>query len=206
MNQMLRFCVCLSLLAVLAGGCRSFPDYKPPAAATQPLVGAQLSDAQAITEVDAIVQPPAGWEREETKASSDHVHLSWKSPSGKTNYGVIYFSIPVPIPASWLFDRYIAAMKESEGEAKVIEGPLNDRNLPGVRFTVETGPYRMRTNLICKGFHGWSIYAGTLREQPEVPDELRLAERARDKTQPGAPSAAAEGKPGVIRPTASVSE
>lgn len=198
--------VCLTFLALAGTGCHSFPDYKPPAAATQPLSGAQLSAAQSLTAVDAVVTPPVGWVQEETKSSSDHVHLSWKSPSGKTNFGVIYFSLPLPLPANWIFDRYIGAMKESEGEAKVIEGPLNDSSLPGVRFTVETGPYRMRTNLICKGFHGWSVYAGTLRDQPEVPDELAAAERARDHTKPGAPSAAAQSGSNVIRPVASTSE
>jgi hypothetical protein len=50
---------------------------------------------------------------------------------------------------------------------------------------VECGDYRMRTNLICKGFHGWAVYAGSLRKEAEVPVELELAERARDKTQVG---------------------
>jgi hypothetical protein len=163
-------------------------------------------EPQPMEAVQAVVTPPAGWRLEETKESSDHVHLSWKSPSGKTNFGVIYFSIPLPLPASWIFDQYIDAMRKSEGEATVIEGPANDGSLPGVRFTVETGPYRMRTNLICKGFHGWSVYAGTLRNEQEVAEELALAERARDKTQAGLPSASGQPNPAVIRPTASASE
>jgi hypothetical protein len=197
---------CLIVTGAFATGCRSLPDYQPPASSTQPLTVGKLTDAVPIGAVDALVSPPVGWQQEETKSTEDHVHFSWKSPSGKTNYGVIYFSIPLPLPASWIYDRYIAAMRQSEGEAKVIAGPANDSSLPGVRFTVETGPYRMRTNLVCKGFHGWSVYAGTLRNQPEVAEELALAERARDKTQLGLPSAAAAPNPAVIRPTAAVSE
>jgi hypothetical protein len=177
---------CLTLLTGAAVGCQSkygsLPTYQ---AATQPLSATGLSAAEPMPKVEAIVTPPLGWVTEDPKSDEDHVHLSWKSPSGKTNYGVIYFNLPLPLPATWIIDPYLAAMKKSEGEANVIQGPVEDKSLPGLRFTVECGDYRMRTNLICKGFHGWAVYAGTLRKEAEIPAELELAERARDKTQVG---------------------
>jgi hypothetical protein len=194
---------CLTLCTLLIAGCQpkhpSYPAYQP---STQPLTDTGLSPRQRMDNVDAIVAPPTGWQTEETKSDEDHVHLSWKSPSGKTNYGVIYFNLPLPVPATWIINPYLDAMKKSEGEANVIQGPVEDKALPGLRFTVECGDYRMRTNLVCKGFHGWAIYAGSLRNQPESPEEIHLAERARDHTLVG-PAAAT---PAVTRPTASTAQ
>jgi hypothetical protein len=33
-----------------------------------------------------------------------------------------------------------------------------------------------------RGWEGWVVYAGSLRKEPLMEDELRLAERARDAT------------------------
>jgi len=199
-----RVLLCLPLLVGVGAGCQSkyanIPTYQP---ATQPLSATGLSAGKPIENVEAVVVPPVGWETEDAKADEDHVHLSWKSPSGKTNYGVIYFSLPLPLSARWIIDPYLAAMKKSEGEANVIAGPVEDKSLPGLRFTVECGDYRMRTNLICKGFHGWAVYAGTLRKEAEIPSELELAERARDKTQVGATSQATSP---VTRPAVSTAQ
>jgi hypothetical protein len=199
----IRLALCLTLLAPIVAGCQpkstQYPVYQP---STQPVTGAGLTDSSRLAKVDALVAPPAGWQTEDPKTDEDHVHLSWKSPSGKTNYGVIYFSLPLPFSASWIYNPYLAAMRKSEGEANVIAGPVDDKALPGLRFTVECGDYRMRTNLICKGFHGWAVYAGTLRKEDEVPAELELAERARERTKVGV--AASGGA--VTRPTASVAE
>jgi hypothetical protein len=205
-SRLILYGCCLTLLAGAEVGCQSkyssIPTYQP---ATQPLSATGLSPAKPMENVEAIVVPPVGWETEDAKADEDHVHLSWKSPSGKTNYGVIYFSLPLPLPARWIIDPYLAAMKKSEGEANVIAGPVEDKSLPGLRFTVECGDYRMRTNLICKGFHGWAVYAGTLRTQPEIPAELELAERARDKTQVGT-TTPTQAQNNVTRPAVSTAQ
>ena len=75
-----------------------------------------------------------------------------------------------------------------------------------MRFTAEGGDYRMRINLICKGFRGWAVYAGTLRTEAEVPAELHLAEVAPDRAE-WSPSAAGEPTPALKpTPTASASE
>ena len=97
-------------------------------------------------------------------------------------------------------------MKESEGEANVIDQPMQDDALPGIRFTVDCGDYRMRTNFICKGFGGWAVYVGTLRDRPEIPAEIELAERAREKTKIGIPAATANAAGAVTGPTGLSSE
>jgi hypothetical protein len=184
------FFLCLTLLAALAVGCQSKYDhleaYKP---ATQPLADTGLSAPTPFPPADVVVAPPVGWVADELKKSDEHTHQVWKSPTGSTAYGVIQFGLPLPVPATWILPSYLSAMKKSEGEANVIGEPLKDDALPGVRFTVDCGDYRMRTNLVCKGFRGWAVYAGTLRDRPEIPAEVQLAERARDKTLTGIPPA-----------------
>lgn len=200
------FAVCLTLVAAFGTGCQSkyadIPTYLP---STQPVSDDGISDPEPLLEVDAMVTPPSGWMPDPIKSSEQHKHQVWKSPTGKTAYGVIHFSLPLPVPATWVLDPFLRQMKKSEGEANLVGQPMRDDSLPGVRFTVEGGGYRMRVNLICKGFRGWAVYAGTLSDQQEVPAELHLAEAARDKTQVGVPSATGHPTP-ALRPTASVSE
>lgn len=208
-NRLSRVLFCLTLLAGVGAGCQSkyanIPTYQP---ATQPLSDNGLTDPAPFTPVDAVVTPPVGWKPDELKSSDQHTHQVWLSPTGKTAYGVIHFGLPLPVPATWILDSFLSAMKESEGEATLIGPPQKDDSLPGVRFTVEGGDYKMRVNLICKGFRGWAVYAGTRRNQQEIPAELELAERARDKTQVGVPttSTANEAPPTFTRPTASLTE
>jgi hypothetical protein len=200
-------CLCLTLLLSVGLGCQSkyanIPTYQP---ATQPLSASGLSDLAPFTPVDAVVDPPVGWKPDELKTSEQHTHQVWLSPTGKTAYGVIHFGLPLPVPATWILGPFLSEMKKSEGEANLIGQPAKDDALPGVRFTVEGGDYKMRVNLICKGFRAWAVYAGTLRNQQEIPAELELAERARDKTQVGVPSPTSQAPPTFIRPTASASE
>jgi hypothetical protein len=188
-------------------GCQSKYDniatYQP---ATQPLAVTGLSEPKPVPAVDALADPPDGWKAEELKKSKDHAHQVWLSPTGKTAYGIIHFGLPLPVPATWILDPFLTEMKKSEGEATLIGQPTKDDALPGVRFTVEGGDYKMRVNLICKGFRAWAVYAGTLRNQEEIPSELELAERAREKTQVGVPTATGAAKPAFVRQTASASE
>lgn len=200
--------LCLTLLIGGAVGCQSkygnIATYQP---ATQPLAvkPAEIEEPEPLPDVDALVTPPAGWAADPIKSSEQHKHQVWKSPTGKTAYGIIHFSLPLPVPATWVLDPFLNEMKKSEGEANLIGAPLRDDALPGVRFTVEGGDYRMRINLICKGFRGWAVYAGTLRKDPEEPAELHLAEVARDRTKVGVPSATGHATP-ALKPTASTSE
>lgn len=198
---------CLTILLGLGVGCQSkyanIPTYQP---ATQPLSDSGLSELAPFTPVDAVVDPPVGWKPDELKTSDQHTHQVWLSPTGKTAYGVIHFGLPLPVPATWILGPFLSEMKKSEGEATLIGSPLKDDALPGVRFTVEGGDYKMRVNLICKGFRAWAVYAGTLRKEEEIPAELELAERARDKTQVGVSVPTSQGPPTFTRPTASAAE
>jgi hypothetical protein len=162
-------------------------------------------EAAPLAVVDAMVTPPVGWKAEPFKGSDQHAHQVWLSPTGKTAYGVIHFGLPLPVPATWILDSFLSEMKKSEGEATLIGQPLKDDSLPGVRFTVEGGDYKMRINLICKGFRGWAVYAGTLRNQDEIPAELQLAEKAREKTKVGVQTTG-QAAPAFMRPTASIAE
>jgi hypothetical protein len=169
---------CLSLGALIAGCGKTVTQQSVPPT-TQQLTG--LSSLTPDTNVHARVAPPAGWKAEPLKESDKHTHQVWISPSGRTAYGVISFSLPWPVSAEFLLPFYLKQMEKSEGEAILLER-LDDPNLPGVRFVAEGGMY---TNLITRGWRGWAIYAGTLRKEPIMPDELELAERARETTRIG---------------------
>ena len=53
-----------------------------------------------LPDIEAVVVPPLGWSPDEIKESSRHAHQVWVSPSGKTAYGVIHFSLPFPVVRS----------------------------------------------------------------------------------------------------------
>jgi hypothetical protein len=201
------YCVCLVLLGAGVLGCQSqyadLPEYHAPS--TQPLVATGLSEPRPFPPADAIVDPPVGWVADKLKQEDQYAHQVWKSPTGSTCYGIIHFGLPLPLPASFVLPRYLAAMKDSEGQADIQGQPQKDESLPGIRFTVDCGDYRMRTNFICKGFGGWAVYVGTLRDRPEIPAEIELAERAREKTKIGIPSSASSST-NIISTEAAASE
>ncbi len=129
--------------------------------------------------------PPAGWAMEPLKASDRHNHQVWLSPSGRTAYGVIRFKMPLPVGADTALRLgFLPAMKKAEGEAKLVSSD-RDPGLPGLRFVVVGGKYVLRANLITRGWGGWAVYAGTLKDTEVVPEELVLAELARDHTTVG---------------------
>ena len=135
--------------------------------------------------VEALVVPPVGWVAQPLKHSSKHDHQIWLSPSGSTAYGVIRFKLPLPLgPESVLKLGFLPEMKRTEGEATLLSSE-RDPSLPGLRFVAEGGVHIVRTNLITRGFKGWAVYAGTMRDKPEVPDELAIAELAREQTAVG---------------------
>ena len=137
---------------------------------------------ETLTTVEAVVAPPTGWRADPLKASKKHNHQVWISPSGNTAYGVIRFKLPLPIgPEMVLRYGFLPEMKRTEGEARLLSSE-RDSSLPGLRFVAEGGLYRLRTNLITRGWRGWAVYAGTLREKEIVLDELALAEMAREHT------------------------
>jgi hypothetical protein len=135
--------------------------------------------------------PPTGWKKEALKTSERHEHQVWLSPTGKTAYGVIHFRLPLPVGVGMVHWEFLHEMQKQEGEANEL-ARQNDPSLPGMRFIVEGGRYKMRANLIVRGFDGWVIYAGTHKGEVPIPAELELAERARENTLIGLSDATVE--------------
>jgi hypothetical protein len=162
----------------------------PPVSANRPdgaydAADEVLADPFGSGVLEAVVIPPAGWNPDPLKRTGSHAHQAWISPSGRTAYGVIRMNLPLPfIGPSVVLPRFIDEMRATEGEAKLLSR-RDDPRLPGIRFVAEGGQYRLRTNLMTRGFRAWAVYAGTLRAEPEMPDELAIAEAAREGTRIG---------------------
>jgi len=191
-----------AIVCLTAAGCGTKPrnpdgQAMPASASFSPDRGLSASDgASAMSDTDfaepfgsselqAVLTPPADWEPDPIKRSRNHAHQAWLSPSGRTAYGVIRMNLPLPfIGPGTVLPRFINQMRETEGEARLLSR-RDDPRLPGIRFVAEGGKYRLRANLITRGCNAWAVYAGTLRSEPEMPDELQLAEAAREKTKIG---------------------
>ena len=147
---------------------------------------AGLNDPTVVEPVMSRCTPPLGWKQEPLKSSDIHTHQTWLSPTGHTAYGVMHFKLPVPCGINIVHWQFLREMKKRTGEAtelSVREDPV----LPGLRFVCEGGQYKMRVNLTADGFDSWAAYAGTIRQFPEEPAELELAEKARESTLFGLP-------------------
>ena len=165
-------------------------------AAVSDTVGHAPTDASDVTnpisapepypDLEAMVTPPRGWQPDSLKRTGRHAHQAWISPSGHTAYGVIRMNLPLPfIGPDRVLKGFLDEMRRSEGQATLLSR-TTDRRLPGIRFVAEGGQYKLRTNLVVRGFRAWAVYAGTRRDAEEVPGELNLAEQARELTKIGA--------------------
>ena len=105
----------------------------------------------------------------------------WLSPTGRTAYGVIHFSLPLPVGHELALWGFLREMRRSEGEAQLLSKGW-DANSGLMRFVAQGGLYLVRSNLFVTGRQGWVCYAGTLKKEPIEPDELALAEIAREHT------------------------
>lgn len=165
-------------------GCRSSRNHQLSTQPTRSSVADQLEAPRYLDDLHAVVSQPAGWRLDTRADTTTKGHRVWVSPSGKTAYGVIHFSLPLPVghdPVLWIFLR---EMRRSEGEARLLSKQW-DVNRRMLCFVAKGGMYTVRTNLIVRGFNGWAVYAGNLSRDPVVPDELALAERARELTLVG---------------------
>jgi len=158
----------------LMDGCAS----KPARQGVQPLSG------QSIPVLNATCYPPVGWTPQPLKSSGRHDHQVWLSPSGHTAYGVIHFSLPLPVSADVALWGFLREMKRSEGAAELIDKHTVSGE-EGLRFEAVGGLYRIRGRMITHGWQGWTIYAGTLVKQEIDTTELKTAEQARDRTRTG---------------------
>jgi hypothetical protein len=82
--------------------------------------GCAHSTRVAARDVDAICFPPRGWKLDPAAAASDHVHRVWVSPSGLTAYGVIYFTLPLPVGADLALWGFLGEMKRNEGDSSLL--------------------------------------------------------------------------------------
>ena len=141
--------------------------------------------ALAVPELDAWVCPPAGWRAEPIEKTRRHKQQVWVSPSGDTAYGVIHFSLPLPLGDDLSLWGFLREMKQQEGEATLLK-KTRDEEKQALRFVAEGGRYRIRGIILTRGFGGWVFYAGTLRAGTIRLDELRQAVQAREQTVAGA--------------------
>jgi hypothetical protein len=169
-------------------GCQVGCQRKPPLPQHPTTRAVQLALASGLAApvmddvLKAIVAPPVGWKPDPLKASDKHRHRVWLSPTGDTAYGVIYFDLPLPVGVDLALWGFLNEMKHTEGEANLLF-KQNDDALPGLRFAAEGGPYTVRCKLQVDGFHGWVVYAGTLRSRLVNSKELKTAELAREQTR-----------------------
>ena len=175
----------------LAAGCASRQAPRAAGPSTAPTV---LAERTVVPAVEAACRPPADWEMRPLKEGKNHTHQVWVSPTGNTAYGVIRFSLPLPVGPDTTLYFFLREMRASEGEAKLIS-KRRDAQLKGLRFVAEGGLYVVRTNLTTRGFRGWAVYAGTLRGRPILPSELAVAELAREETETGV-----DGNPRAAKP------
>jgi hypothetical protein len=139
---------------------------------------------QRIDELDATVDPPPGWILERSDDTARYVQRVWVSPTGRTSYGVIRFNLPLPLGKEIALEGFLAQMRESEGEARLIE-KHRDRAQDRLIFAAEGGRYRLDGIIVTRGFHGWVVYSGVLRNSPLALDELESAVHARENTRLG---------------------
>jgi hypothetical protein len=116
------------------------------------------------------------------------MHQVWLAPSGNTAYGIIRFTLPIPIGTDLALWGFLREMKRTQGEASLVSKQW-DQNLDGLRFVADGGIYRVRVNLFVDGWRGWAVYAGTRRDHEIVENELEVAEQAREHTIVGIGSA-----------------
>ena len=169
-------------LAIIGVGCASSRQPDPRPTAQTATFHDELSEATDLPELDARVVPPLGWHIDPVKNSDRHAHSVWVSPSGSTAYGVIHFTLPLPVGEEIALRGFLSEMKRSEGEARLLS---KNRDGERLRFIAEGGKYRIRGILLTKAFQGWAVYAGTLRSASLAVDELALAVQARENTALG---------------------
>ena len=184
------------LLLGLGAGCASsrpvdVSSLTPTAAEARHLEEAGLLPVEWVSVVEAATPIPAGWRAEPLKVQPRSRHQVWISPSGSTAFGVLnvqHFLLPLASDHR-ILDEFLKGMKQSEGEANLLQGPVKDEDLGGglggLRFVAEGGRYKVRAHLVSRGTRAWIVYAGTERGKPFDPEELSRAEEARDRTVVG---------------------
>ena len=143
--------------------------------------------------VESFVVPPRGWDLDPPKGDDQHVHLVWLSPSRDTAYGVIFLQIPGWVPTAIIpsrslhntvLDEFVKKMREDQGEAELVSSEWDEPN-DRLNFVARGKVFTIHSFLTVRGHAGWAAYRGTKTGDNEPPNEIALADRARDATKVG---------------------
>lgn len=135
-------------------------------------------------ELQALIVPPVGWQPGIIPADFGAHHLIWISPSGRTAFGVIRFSLPLPLPHDPVLWFFLREMRQKEGKAELLSKAW-DSDRRRLRAVIDGSRYTLRATFTLRGLSGWITYAGTVRDEPIASEELSTAEAAREGTIPG---------------------
>jgi hypothetical protein len=179
-------CACAPNLAGCARSKQSDATAAPRAnlPATNPALYALLADPEYSAELHALIVPPIGWQPSVLPAKFNAFHQVWVSPSGRTAYGIIRFSLPLPLPHDPVLWVFMKEMRKKEGQADLLQKGW-DADRRGLRAVIAGRRYTIRTTITIRGLSGWITYAGTLRNEPLETGELETAEAARERTELG---------------------
>lgn len=168
--------VVLLLVVPVLTGCRSNDPV------TQASVEGELRGLHGDADVRAQCRPPVAWQPKPLEHFPRSVQRVWVSPTGRTAYGVIHIRLPFPVGPDLVLWRFIADMREMEGDGRLIS---RERSGGEVRFVAENTRYCFNARLHTSGRNAWIIYAGVGRDEAPNANEFSLAECARDATVPG---------------------
>src|SRR6185503_18142204 len=129
-SRMAAFCVWPFFLVLCASGCTQVVRR----ASTQPDVEG-ISPPEYLDLIKARVTAPIGWVSRKIDDAGDASQIVWESPTGHTAYGVIHFTLPLPVGHDLALWGFLVNMKKHEGEANLVEKQW-DPNLKCIRFVV----------------------------------------------------------------------
>src|SRR5678809_921367 len=103
--------VLLSLALLLLIGC----SHRPRDLSSLPRT--DLAESFYLATVKANAIPPQGWTRQPLRQSANHPHETFLSPTGDTAYGIIHFTLPLPMGPDIALWGFLREMRNTEGEA-----------------------------------------------------------------------------------------
>src|SRR4051812_17675716 len=116
-----------------------------------------------LDELDAVVDPPSGWTLQRADDTARYIQRVWVSPTGYTSYGVVRFTLPLPVGEDIALAGFLSQMRQDEGEARLLSKGRDSTAQDRLRFVAEGGRYHVDGTILTRGFHGWVIYSGRLR-------------------------------------------
>lgn len=131
------------------------------------------------SELQAICMPPAGWVDKGMKQGDNHVRRTWVDPTNTMGYCVIRASLPLPVGESMVLSAFLAEVRKTQGDARLIEKRSSGE---GLTFVAESPILRYEGRVHCSGFRGWIVFASILNTDSAHPENLKVAEAARDAT------------------------